>query len=127
MAPGIPQLRQSIDELDRQILELIAERLRLVMQVGEVKRSLGLDVYDPARENDLLERVARAAPEPITAAMAQRLFRCIIEESRGLEQRHVSELKVSELKVSELKVSELKVSELDVSQPRGSDTKDPEP
>ena len=34
MAPGIPQLRQSIDQLDRQILELVSERLRLVMQVG---------------------------------------------------------------------------------------------
>jgi chorismate mutase len=92
MALGIPQLRQSIDQLDRQILELISERLRLVMQVGEVKRSLGLDVYDPARENDLLERVARAAPAPVTSAMAQRIFQCIIEESRNLEQRHVSEL-----------------------------------
>lgn len=92
MAPGIPQLRQSIDELDRQILELLAARLQLVMQVGEVKRGLGLDVYDPARERDLLERVARAAPSPMTGAMAQRIFQCIIEESRSLEQRHVSEL-----------------------------------
>jgi chorismate mutase len=92
MASGIPQLRQSIDQLDRQILELVAERLRLVMQVGEVKRGLGLDVYDPTRERDLLERVARAAPPPLTSAMAQRIFQCIIEESRGLEQRHVSDL-----------------------------------
>jgi len=92
MALGIPQLRESIDVLDRQILELVAERLRLVMQVGEVKRSLGLEVYDAAREKDLLERVAKAAPAPLTAAMAQRIFQCIIEESRSLEQRHVSDL-----------------------------------
>lgn len=91
MAVGIPQLRVSIDALDRQILDLIAERLRLVMQVGEVKRGLGLDVYDPVREKDLLERVSQAAHAPLTPAMAQRIFRCIIEESRGLEQRHVSE------------------------------------
>jgi chorismate mutase len=92
MAPGIPQLRDSIDTLDRQILELVAERLRLVMKVGEIKRNHGLDVYDAAREGDLLERVARAAEAPLTPAMAQRIFRCIIEESRGLEQRHVTEL-----------------------------------
>ena len=92
MAPGIPQLRQSIDELDRQILELLAERLKLVMRVGEVKRGLGLDVYDPARERDLLERVARGAPSPLTAAAAERIFQRIIEESRSLEQRHVAEL-----------------------------------
>jgi chorismate mutase len=92
MAPGIPELRQSIDELDRQILELLAERLRLVMRVGEVKRGLELDVYDPVRERDLLERVARRAPSALTPAAAQRIFRCIIVESRGLEQRHVAEL-----------------------------------
>jgi chorismate mutase len=62
------------------------------MQVGEVKRSLGLAVHDPARGHDLLERVAAAARAPLTAGMAQRIFKCIIEESRGLEQRHVSEL-----------------------------------
>ena len=88
---GIPELRESIDALDRQILDLVAERLRLVMQVGEVKRGLGLDVYDPVREKDLLERVANAARAPLTPAMAQRIFQCIIEESRGLEQRHVSD------------------------------------
>jgi len=92
MALGIPQLRQSIDALDREILELVSKRLELVMQVGEVKRSLGLAVHDPAREHDLLERVAAATTPPLTAAMAQRIFRCIIEESRSLEQRHVSSL-----------------------------------
>jgi chorismate mutase len=92
MALGIPQLRESIDVLDRQILDLVAERLRLVMQVGEVKRGLGLEVYDAAREKDLLERVAKAARAPLTAGMAQRIFQCIIEESRALEQRHVSDL-----------------------------------
>jgi chorismate mutase-like protein len=92
MAPGIPQLRESIDALDRQILELVSERLRLVMQVGEIKRSHGLDVYDATREGEMLERVARASVAPLSPAMAQRIFRCIIDESRGLEQRHVAEL-----------------------------------
>jgi chorismate mutase-like protein len=92
MARDIPELRQEIDELDRQVLVLLSKRLGLVMEVGEVKRGRGLDVYDPNRERDMLDRVAHAAPAPLTAAMAQRIFKCIIEESRNLEQRHVSEL-----------------------------------
>jgi chorismate mutase len=92
MLPEIPELRDSIDQIDRQIVELIAERLRLVMQVGEVKRRRGLNAYDPARERDLLDRVARAAPKPLEPAMAQRIFECIIEESRNLEKRHMSTL-----------------------------------
>jgi chorismate mutase len=92
MAPGIPELREEIDQIDRQILELVARRLVLVMKVGEVKRGRGLPVYDPTREGEMLERVARAAAAPLNGEMAQRIFRCIIEESRNLEQRHVGEL-----------------------------------
>jgi chorismate mutase len=92
MLPEIPELRASIDQIDRQIVELIAERLRLVMQVGEVKRRRGLNAYDPERERDLLERVGRFAPKPLEAAMAQRIFECIIEESRNLERRHMNTL-----------------------------------
>jgi chorismate mutase-like protein len=92
MAPGILELRKSIDQLDRQLVELIAERLRLVKQVGEIKRGSGLEVYDPERERDLLQRVSQAAPAPLEPAMAQRIFECIIQESRNLEQRHVASI-----------------------------------
>lgn len=92
MLPGLQEVRESIDDIDRQIVELLAERLRLVMEVGDIKRRHGVGVYDAARERDLLEKVARAAPEPLTPDMAERIFQCIIEESRSLEQRHVSKL-----------------------------------
>ena len=92
MAPGIHELRESIDQIDRQIVRLLAERLELVKRVGEIKRGHSLDVHDPVRERDLLEKVAKAAPEPLTPEMAERIFQCIIQESRNLEQRHVTAL-----------------------------------
>ena len=92
MLPGLPELRESIDEIDRQIVRLLAERLELVMRVGEIKRSHGVAAYDAARERDLLEKVARVAPVPLTPEMAERIFQCIIQESRNLEQRHMASL-----------------------------------
>jgi len=92
MVAELRELRDSIDEIDLQIVELLAKRLRLVMSVGEVKRTRGLQVYDAARERDLLARVASAAPSPLEPAMAERIFQCIIQESRDLEKRHVSQL-----------------------------------
>jgi chorismate mutase len=94
--PGIPKLREAIDVIDRQLVELLAERLRLVMQVGEIKRAHHLAVYDAQRERDLFERVSQAAPSPLTPDMAQRIFECIIQESRNLEQRHVQTLEQSQ-------------------------------
>lgn len=88
-AAELRELRDAIDEIDRDIVELLARRLRLVMKVGDYKRANGLAVYDAERERDLLARVANAAPSPLEPAMAQRIFQCVIQESRDLEKRHV--------------------------------------
>ena len=88
-ATQLRELRDQIDAIDRNILELLAQRLRLVMRVGDYKRANGLAIYDAERERDLLARVANAAPSPLEAAMAQRIFQCVIQESRELEKRHV--------------------------------------
>ena len=92
MVAEIRELRDSIDEIDLQMVELLAKRLRLVMRVGEIKRARGLQVYDADRERDLLARVAKASPSPLEPAMAERIFQCIIQESRDLEKRHVAQL-----------------------------------
>jgi chorismate mutase len=89
MAAPLRELRDEIDQIDRKIVELLAERLRLVMRVGEYKRANGLAIYDAERERDLLARVGNAAPSPLEPAMAQRIFQCVIQESRELEKRHV--------------------------------------
>jgi len=88
-ATQLRELRDQIDAVDRNILELLAQRLRLVVRVGDYKRANGLPIYDPERERDLLARVANAAPSPLEPAMAQRIFQCVIQESRDLEKRHV--------------------------------------
>jgi len=89
MATQLRELRDAIDQIDRELVELLAKRLRLVVSVGEYKRGHSLPIYDAERERDLLARVAHAAPSPLEPAMAQRIFQCIILESRELEQRHV--------------------------------------
>jgi chorismate mutase len=82
-------LRRAIDEVDQKILELVAERLRLVLAVGEYKRAQSMPVYDPERERSLLERIARAAPAPLDGDTARRIFERLVDESRRLEQKHV--------------------------------------
>jgi chorismate mutase/prephenate dehydrogenase len=89
MSAHLRELRDEIDEIDREIVELLAKRLRLVMKVGEFKRAHDLAIYDPDRERDLLARVAKHAPAPLEPEMAQRIFQCVIQESRDLEKRHV--------------------------------------
>jgi chorismate mutase len=90
VVPELEQLRGQIDEVDRQILALVAERVRIVLRVGDIKRARNLDVYDPERERRLLARLTELAPAPLDATTVRRVFERLIDESRRLEQRHVT-------------------------------------
>ena len=88
--PELDELRRAIDEVDRQILELVAERVRLVLRVGDVKRARNMPVYDAERERRVLERLSTDAPAPLDATTVKRIFERLIDESRRLEQHHMS-------------------------------------
>jgi chorismate mutase-like protein len=85
----LDELRRGIDAVDQQILKLLHERVRLVMQVGEYKRERGIPVYDPARERALLDRLCKAAEPPLDAETIRRIFERLVDESRRIEQQHV--------------------------------------
>lgn len=60
----IKNVRGEIDRIDRQLVELFLERLKIVGEVAESKRERGAPVNDPAREREILTRVAEmAGPE----------------------------------------------------------------
>ena len=86
----LDSLRREIDDLDRQILTLVARRMRLVLSVGQYKREHELAVYDPERERQMLETLARSAEPPLSAECVKRIFERLIDESRMLEQHHVN-------------------------------------
>ncbi len=54
MAVELNELRDQIDAVDKQMVELLARRLALVEKVGEVKSKHGLPIYVPDREAAML-------------------------------------------------------------------------
>ena len=85
-APELEALRRSIDELDGRILQLVAERVKVVLAVGQFKRDNSLAVYDPERERQMLERLCSQAPAPLDGDTVRRIFERLIDESRRIEQ-----------------------------------------
>ena len=49
--------RRKIDELDRQIVLLISERAAAAQEIGRLKRTTDLPVYEPNRERVIFEKV----------------------------------------------------------------------
>lgn len=52
-------LRDKIDKIDDQIVDLLAERFSLVSRVKEVKKAGKIAVYHPTREREILERIEK--------------------------------------------------------------------
>jgi chorismate mutase len=82
----IEEWRRRIDAIDDQLVRLLNSRSACVVEIGRIKRALGVPVYSPEREGALLERVLRENTGPLDRAAVQRLFERIIDESRRLER-----------------------------------------
>ncbi len=89
-SPDLETLRSAIDDVDAEILSLVAKRIGLVLQVADCKRSRDLPIYDPSRERAVIERLIGLAPEYLDAQLVRRIFERIIDESRRIEQHKAS-------------------------------------
>lgn len=92
MSMNIEDWRAEIDEIDGQLLRLLNRRAKLAVKVGFLKKSAGVPVCDPEREDAVLERVCRENGGPLEADGLARIFRRIIQESRRVEARAVENL-----------------------------------
>ena len=84
------KLRDRIDTIDAQLVELLNGRVACAIEIGQLKEDKGQDVYQPERETFVLERVRNLATElagPLTAEAASRLFERIIDEARRAERQ----------------------------------------
>ena len=82
----IEDLRQRIDWLDEQIVRLLNARAECALQVGHLKKRLGMDIYQPAREIEVLGNVQRLNTGPLDDGAIRRLFERVIDEARRLER-----------------------------------------
>jgi chorismate mutase-like protein len=86
---NIDDLRRRIDQLDERIVELLNERASCALAIGEIKQQLGLEIYQPDREAQVLSHVrdhGAATGGPLGSEALTRLFERIIDEARRLER-----------------------------------------
>lgn len=78
--------REEIDQVDDALLRLLNQRAQLACAVASVKRCSSMPVYDGRREQQILERICASNHGPLDSQGITRIFRCIIHESRKLEE-----------------------------------------
>ncbi len=85
-SPELREVRELIDDLDLQLVELLSRRARLARRAGRAKSELGRGVRDASREDEVLERRRRwAAERGLEPADVARVFEEILRFSRRLQ------------------------------------------
>lgn len=80
-------LREQIDTIDAQILDLLSRRGQIAQEVGHVKAETNAPVFRPEREAQVLRGVAERNPGPLKDRDVQTIFREIMSSCRALEKR----------------------------------------
>lgn len=86
MDDRLQPLRNAIDAIDRQLIELLNQRARLAIEVGHVKQASGAPVYRPEREAEVLRKIAGLNQGPLTEAGVTGVWREVMAACRALER-----------------------------------------
>ncbi len=86
LVSALDDLRKRIDGLDDALVRLLNARAACALEIGRVKKELGLPIYQPTRETEVLGHVQDINPGPLDDGAVRRLFERIIDEARRLER-----------------------------------------
>ena len=85
MQEKVNELRERVDEVDRELVRALNERARIVQEIVALKVETGAPVYDPRREEEILRRVVDLNEGPIYDASMRDIFELILHRIRDLE------------------------------------------
>ena len=82
----LDELRGKIDKIDDKLIKLLTDRAKLGIKVAKVKGKAGAPVFFPARERQILKKVADDNKGPLSDTALQNVFREIFSATRSVER-----------------------------------------
>ena len=82
----IADWRSKIDGLDEQIVRLLNERAAAAVEIGKLKQRNGAPIYEPNREQTVVEHVRTVNPGPLTGVQLQDIYFRIMDVMRALQR-----------------------------------------
>jgi len=82
---NLQELRDEIDNIDESLIELFFRRMDLSKKVAEYKKQHDLPVYDPVREEEILDKLSAKAGKEQEEAVKE-LYALIFKLSRAVQE-----------------------------------------
>lgn len=87
MEDNLTLKRNEIDQIDRELVELLNRRASLAVEVGILKANTGSKVYDPVRERIILEKIEKLNQGPLDKGALEDIFASIITACREIQSK----------------------------------------
>ena len=85
MNKDIKTIREKIDMIDREVFQLLINRLNAVIDIGEIKKQEGLPILDEGREQAIYNKIDSLFSEK-EATFLKNIYQSIITESKKAEE-----------------------------------------
>lgn len=86
MSDPLLPFRDAIDNIDRQIIDLLADRYKQVAEIGKIKHSLNMPIYVPEREKALMSKLLQYNNKRLEENTVKAIYREIISGAIRTEQ-----------------------------------------
>ncbi len=84
--PTLTSLRAEIDRIDKDLVKLLNLRAGVATQIGQLKEQQGLEVWSPAREEEVISKVLQQSQGPLPETTLQLIYRELMSGSRALQR-----------------------------------------
>lgn len=83
---SLDEIREDIDAIDRELIQLLSKRVSLAQEVGRVKGRDNRPYFTPERERQIYQRLEKENPGPLQSRQLISIFREIISAARAAEE-----------------------------------------
>lgn len=84
---NLDKLRIKINRLDEKLINIFAERFKVVKKVGKFKKNRGMPLCDRKRQREVLKvRIKQGKAKGLNASFVKRLYNLIFNEALRLER-----------------------------------------
>lgn len=86
----IAKLREKIDEIDRKLVDLLNQRAEAAHEIGRLKRTMQLPIYEPQRERSVFENVQGANQGPLQQRDLRHVYERIMDIMRNIQREEMA-------------------------------------
>jgi chorismate mutase len=86
----IADWRKQIDEIDKKLVELLSQRAHAAHEIGKLKKTAAMPIYEPDREHAVFENVKQVNRGPLPDRDLLRIYERIIDIMRQIQREEIA-------------------------------------